>query len=210
MTSFANVAGGASSTAPAEEKASTPSLDDLQQAATFLGCEVAAIQAVASVEAGTIGAWLPSGDPTMLYERHVFHRLTDGRFDAQAPELSNSTPGGYGKYSAQPGRVAAAVLLDRPAALQSTSFGLYQVLALNWQDCGFPSLEDFVSCMYRSVQDHLRAFVGYIAANGEALSAIREKDWIRLARAYNGKNFRANGYDSALAKAYAAATGGQA
>lgn len=209
MTDFSNVQGGASSTAqsaPVSPRPNWPSLDDLREAAAKLGCEVAAIQAVSKVEAGTRGGFLETGEPTCLFERHLFHRFTSGRFDDQAPELSNSVPSyvdhSYGHYSDQPLRIAAAVLLDRVAALRSTSWGLYQILGDNWSECGYPSLEIMVACMYRSVRDQLQAFVGFIQSDGAMLSALREKDWPRFAAHYNGPAYRQNGYDGALARAY--------
>jgi len=32
----------------------------------------------------------------MLFERQIFHRLSDGRFDAEGPDVSQPTIGGYG------------------------------------------------------------------------------------------------------------------
>ena len=51
---------------------------DYRDAAFQLGCEVAAIKAVAYTE--TAGAGFDSQDqPTILFERHIFSRLTGGR-----------------------------------------------------------------------------------------------------------------------------------
>jgi hypothetical protein len=176
---------------------------DYAEAAAKLGCEPAVIQAVAEVEAAN-HAFLSSGSPTCLFERHLFHRLTGGRFDTQAPDLSNVKPGGYGSYSDQPVRVAAAVLLDREAALRATSWGMFQILGENWHACGAESLEQFVSSMYRSAQDHLRAFVGFVNSNPWLSYALRLKDWASFARHYNGPSYAAHDYDGRLARCYAA------
>ncbi|HZM28252.1 MAG TPA: N-acetylmuramidase domain-containing protein [Gemmatimonadales bacterium] len=52
------------------------------------------IWAVLSVETRAFG-FLPDRRPLILFERHVFHRLTQGRHSAVHPEISNATPGGY-------------------------------------------------------------------------------------------------------------------
>ena len=53
-----------------------------QLAANALGCEVAAIKAVAEVEAAGVG-FHASGEPKILFERHWFSRLTKGRYDTK-------------------------------------------------------------------------------------------------------------------------------
>lgn len=53
---------------------------EYRSAAAKLGCEVAAIKAVAEVEAGSFGGFLSTGEPVILFERHVFHKRTKGEF----------------------------------------------------------------------------------------------------------------------------------
>ena len=50
---------------------------DFARAAEALNVEVAAIRAVAEVEAAGAG-FIADGRPAVLYEPHVFHRLTKG------------------------------------------------------------------------------------------------------------------------------------
>ena len=63
------------------------------EAAQALGCDVAAVRAVAEVESRGSG-FDAQGRPTILYERHVFSRNTapKGKFDAQAPDISFGDP----------------------------------------------------------------------------------------------------------------------
>jgi len=77
---------------------------------------------IISVETSGCG-FLPDRRPKILFERHVFHRLTGGRFDADDPDVSQPSQGGYGPGGAyQYDRLAAAIQLDRIAALQSASW----------------------------------------------------------------------------------------
>jgi len=93
------------------------------------------IWSVLGVETSGCG-FLPDRWPKLLFERHIFHRLTGGRFDAEDPDVSQPTPGGYGRSGAhQYNRLAAAAIaLNRGAALQSASAELYcRLLPMNWQ-----------------------------------------------------------------------------
>ena len=67
--------------------------DGLTRARRALGVDLATLWAVMTVETRGCG-FLPSRRPVILFERHIFHRITDGRFDARAPDLSNPRAGG--------------------------------------------------------------------------------------------------------------------
>ena len=196
-------------------KADQPSSEAYACGAWLLMCEAAALRAIAEVEAGAGGAFLDSGEPTILYEPHVFHRLTrgqwDGRREPNAPmseawgELSrpNWVPGTYGPTRVQHTRLAAAAQLDRDAALRSCSWGLYQIMPTPetlW--CCFGSLQRFVNAMYRDVDDHLRALVFFIRLDPRLVDAIRWKDWESFARVYNGPGHATNRYAPRMAEAY--------
>jgi hypothetical protein len=68
--------------------------DDWQTAADRLQCDVNVLKAIAKVESGGHSAyWKLKKDgniylPTILYERHYFHRLTKGRYDGTDPDVS--------------------------------------------------------------------------------------------------------------------------
>lgn len=188
-------------------KSDTPTAEGYAGAAWLLMTDVASMRAVAHVEAGREGAFFDDGRPVVLFERHLFHRLTDGRWDREAPDLSNPTAGGYGAMNAQHDRLAAAAQLDRMAALKATSWGLFQILGLNYAAAGYTQLQRFINAMYRSADDHLRAFVMFIRHDPRLVDAIRSHDWVAFAFAYNGPAYARNHYDSRMAEAYAALAG---
>ncbi|MDD4881534.1 MAG: N-acetylmuramidase domain-containing protein [Gallionellaceae bacterium] len=68
-----------------------------------------------------------------MYERHYFHRLTNGKYSKKHPDISNSLSGGYGKFSAQYGKLERAFNLDPEAALKSASWGRFQIMGNNHQ-----------------------------------------------------------------------------
>lgn len=84
------------------------------------------------------------GRPRILFERHYFPRLTQGRYDKRHPDISNSLAGGYGKFSAQYGKLERAYVLDAVAALESASWGRFQIMGSNYRDAGFVSVQEFV------------------------------------------------------------------
>jgi hypothetical protein len=179
---------------------------DYADAAQTLGCDVAAVKAVAQVE--TAGASFDASNrPTILYERHIFSRNTApaGKFDAANPDLSGSKPyppGTYGSKDQQYVKLAQAFHLDQDAALKAPSWGKFQILGENYKACGFASVADFVKAMTVSEAEHLKAFVRFLLSSPKRLEAIRNKDWPSLARYYNGPDYAKFQYDTKLAAAY--------
>lgn len=180
---------------------------DFADAAQTLGCEVAAVKAVAEVE--TSGASFDANNrPTILYERHVFARSTTppGKFNESNPDLSASkpyAPGTYGNKQQQFAKLARAYELDPDAALKAPSWGKFQILGENYKACGFSSVADYVKAMTISEAEHLKAFVKFLLSSANRLKAIRAKDWVSLAKYYNGPDYARFSYDTKLAAAYA-------
>lgn len=184
--------------------------DDVAHAAAAIGCEAAAVRAVLVVETGGLGGFLTDGSkrPRIRFESHLFGSATGHRWNGTHPTISTtwpdrgrSLPNG-GEYA----RLAEAMRLDRDAAIGATSWGLFQILARNHLCCGYGEQGAFVAAMCRSESGHLDAFVGFVRANGLA-PALRARDWAGFARRYNGSAYRAGGYDTRLAHAYAGANG---
>lgn len=177
------------------------------EAAQALGCEPAAVKAVAEVESR--GAPFDrEGRPTILYERHVFARCTRpaGRFNASHPELSASRGygrGGYGNAAMQWQRLGQAWALDADAALKGASWGMFQILGENHRACGHDTVAGFVRAMTVSQVEHLQAFVRFVASHRLRLQALRTLDWATFARYYNGADYATFGYDRKMAAAYA-------
>ena len=66
---------------------------------------------------------------------------------------------------------------------------------------GYKSIGDFVKRMEKNEREHLLAFVRFIKTNGLDVH-LRNRDWAKFARAYNGPGYRKNRYDEKLEKAY--------
>ncbi len=174
---------------------------DYVAAATLLNCEIAAIKAVAEVESRGAG-FLSDGRPKILFERHKFHKFTNGKYDSSHPDISNRSAGGYGAAgNHQWDRFNEAFALDPNAAIQSCSWGKFQVMGFNYAVCGFNNLNDFRTAMETSEGEHLKAFCNFISGNNLA-GALRNRQWATLASGYNGADYKINQYDTKLAAAY--------
>jgi hypothetical protein len=161
----------------------------------------ATLWAVLSVETSGCG-FLPDKRPKILFERHIFHRLTGGKFDSEDPDVSAPSPGGYGAAGAhQYLRLQAAMDLDGDAALRSASWGLGQILGDNCSSSGFESVDEMVTSMVASEDNQLRAVANFINSTGMD-QPLRRYDWAGFARRYNGANYAANNYDGLLQHFY--------
>lgn len=166
-----------------------------------LGVDAPALWAVLTVETSGCG-FLPDRRPKILFERHCFSRLTNGRFDGQAPDISHRSAGGYGAGGGfQYGRLSRAMALDREAALKSTSWGLGQVMGFNATKIGLASADALVSASQGSEDAQLDAMAGFIE-QGQLARHLRNADWAQFAFSYNGQDFQKNRYDEKLALAH--------
>ena len=173
----------------------------LDDAAKALSAEAIAIDAVAEVETKS-QPFDGEGRPTILFERHVFSRLTRRRFDRAHPDIANPDAGGYGSAAGQYGRLERAFKLAPSAALKSASWGRFQIMGENHKATGFDTVQGFVAAMARSELEHLKAFVAFVGAHKAMAQALRKHDWATFARLYNGPGYAKNAYDTKMKSAY--------
>ena len=177
---------------------------DYVSAASILGVELAAVKAVCEVESRGNG-FLPTGEPVILFERHWMYRLMKRKGLTPPPNspVAMMKSGGYVGGQGEHKRLQEAVLLDRESALQSCSWGLFQIMAFHWEGLGYPTLQSFINAMYKDEASQLDAFVRFIQKDKRMHSALKNKDWAAFAKAYNGPAFSKNSYDIKMATAYA-------
>lgn len=175
--------------------------ESVQEAADLLGVDRETILAITEVETAGCG-FLADRRPQILFERHIFHGLTGGRFDAVCPEISAPAPGGYGRCGAhQYRRLGSAMQLDCEAALRSTSWGMGQTMGFNAQLVGYRSAAEMVEAFAAGEEAQLIAVARFCKKRG-LNDELRSRDWTAFAHAYNGRNFTANNYDGKLCAAY--------
>lgn len=174
---------------------------DLCRAAKRVGCTPAEIKTFLEVETKNDG-FDDQDRPLILFERHWFHHYTKGIYDSSHPGISNPKAGGYGAGgNHQWDRYAEAAALNEWAAKMSCSWGLGQVMGLNYLVAGFPTLDEFVSAMFESEGRQLDASVSFIVHN-HLDDDLRNHSWATFARGYNGAGYAKNEYDTKLAAAY--------
>lgn len=177
------------------------SADGMEQVCSALGVAEADVWALLTVETRGFG-FLQDRRPQILFERHVFHRLTQGRHDRKHADISNAKAGGYAGGASEYARLQKSMRLDRQAALQSASWGIGQVMGFNYQAAGFATVDDAVAAMVQGEDAQLLAMGNFI--NQSNLSrALQRRNWVSFARGYNGPEFKNNQYDQRLAAAYA-------
>ena len=189
------------------------SQQDIDTFAANRNIEVPLVRTVYGVESkgsGFIGV-----QPKILFEGHVFWRqlqaagldpkaLSKGNTDILFPTWNPSSyAGGLAEYQ----RLERAKQINETAALQATSWGLFQVMGFNAESLGFANVQAFVDAMTQSEGQQLDAFGSFITINrykGKALiDWLRSKNWAAFAAGYNGPAYAQNQYDVKLAQAYA-------
>jgi hypothetical protein len=176
-------------------------------AAAALDVDEASILTVTEVESGGDG-FLPDGRPTILFERHVmYQRLKGDDYDAdglaaQYPNLVNKSRGGYAGGAHEHARFRNACGIDPVCAIESASWGMFQIIGYHWQALGYASAQDFMACMQQSEGEQLDAFVRFVKADPALHKALKGRKWAEFARLYNGPAYKENLYDAKLARAY--------
>jgi len=182
---------------------------DFETAAKELGCEAAAVHAVADVESGGRTGFDKNDRPKILFETHHFRTESKGAFNTSHPELTAPFRSKLQRESYKKDQwevIRAAFALDPEAAVKSASWGMFQVLGSNAKGAGWSSLEQFVKDMFYSEGQHMRAFLGFCKAN-RLTRFLVTKDWTSFARGYNGASYTDFNYDVKMAQAYARFSG---
>jgi hypothetical protein len=178
---------------------------DIQKAANTLGVNVATVKAVYKVESN--GKGFVGDRPKILFEGHIFwrqlkkHNLNpsnyyQGNENVLHPKWSKRY---YGQN--QYARLEKAKKIHSDAALESASWGLFQIMGFHWKSLGYTSVQDFVDKMSANEGEQLMAFVKFIEVN-HLTRYLKVRDWAGFARRYNGPGYAKNRYDVKMAKAY--------
>lgn len=177
--------------------------------AATLNCEVAAIKAVNKVESNGNG-FMANGKPKILFEGHVFWKqllalhmnptaLQKGNEDVLYPTWNPDIVRPLYKLD-QYARLAKAEKINRDAALNSASWGAFQIMGFNFRACGYADVKSFTDAMSDELSQ-LSAFAAYLKSTHIDVH-LQHLDWKGFARAYNGPDYAKNQYDTKLQNAY--------
>lgn len=176
----------------------TPS--EIAAFAARLGATVQQVRAVAAVESGGAG-FDNTGKPKILYERHIFNRLTKGKWSPAS--FSQPKGGGYSEDSWA--KLAAACAVNPDAAFASCSWGRFQVMGMHSAALGYASPYALAHSTVSSEAAHYELLCRYIEVNGlvdEVRALSTDPETCRaFARGYNGPGYEDFAYHVKLARA---------
>ncbi len=188
--------------------AKTLTFSQINDFAKQLNIEPAAMRAVIEVESSG-GGFLADGRPKILFEGHIFWSLLEGKGmkprklckgneDILYPRWTKKH---YKGGAAEHDRLERAKRIHEEAALSSASWGMFQVMGFNYYVTDYKNVQDFAVAQYLSELEHLKAFVGFVESK-KLLPHLRNRDWAKFARGYNGRSYKKNKYDERLDAAY--------
>jgi len=183
--------------------------NELSLIAACVSLEPAALKAVQIVETGGRSGFVSRQHPTILFEGHIFWRELEhkginpklhlnGNENILYPKWDNTKYyGGLKEYE----RLKAACAIDTEAALLSTSWGMFQILGLNYKKCGEPDIRKFVRQMTYSEFHQINLAVVFMDKAG-LIPLLNSHKWAAFAKRYNGPAYAKNHYDTRLKDAY--------
>ncbi|MGB0845843.1 MAG: N-acetylmuramidase domain-containing protein [Thiolinea sp.] len=188
--------------------------EDLVQAAQQLNIEVAAIKAVNEVESR--GEGFLNGQPVILFERHVFWRRLEAfgidpkPLQAGNEDILSTKTGGYRGGIAEHNRLARAQIIHPRAALESASWGLFQIMGYHWKNLKYADINEFVTKAKHNEAEHLEAFTRYLKwSRGDRFLRLKRgedslslSNFEKFAKNYNGPMYWKNQYHTKMMKAY--------
>ena len=179
---------------------------ELSAYAARLGGSLKQIRAVSAVESGGAG-YDVSGHPKLLWERHHFWK----RLQLALPLISNPKAGGYTLDANRNGRndswekLCEAAMYAPMWAIESCSWGKFQVMGFWWEKLGYDSAIDFAWSIRESEAGHYEALIRYIQFNkltGAFRALSTDPETCRnFAAGYNGSGYRKFNYHVKLASA---------
>jgi len=172
-----------------------------------LEIEEAVLRAVVDVESQGDG-FLSNGEPKILFEPHIFWKRllahginpkdhVKGNEDILYPSW---TQGKYGKVSEQWSRMTRARKIHDKAALESASYGAYQVLGTNYKSLGYNSIDEFVQDALTE-QGQTEMFIRFLKVN-KLIPSLQKRNFTQFALKYNGSAALKNDYPKKLQHAY--------
>jgi len=172
-------------------------LRDCVACADSMGIIPELVQTVANVES--------QSDPSaFLFEPHVFSRITNRKYDLSHPDLSYLKWDRTKYPKRREDRIIQfnrALTLEPLRAYEAASWGLFQIMGFNYKICGFGSALGMAQYFQTSVVDNVDAFGKMIRHMG-LIDTLRNKEWTKFARVYNGPGYALNNYHLKMASEY--------
>lgn len=168
--------------------------------AAKLGCEKEVIMAIGKQECGNEPFFLNDTHAKILYERHYMYRglKKEKKYSIDKMQeleqtksniIFHSGYSSYGTYKNQVERLDEAKKIDADCAIQSCSWGRFQVMGVNYKGL-YNTPQDLESAQNKCEIQHLVLFYNEVKDNSALVKAMKEKDWDKIAYNYNGPNWK--------------------
>lgn len=179
--------------------------EDFVRVATELDVEVAVLKAIVEIETGkTYKGIVAPGIPLVNYSSSRFINNLKKR----GINIRNARANHPLAFSAKSAdheqnyeKLKEAMAVDSIAALSSTYWGMFQIGGFNYKLTGCSTPTEFVRKMEQSEQSQLELLAVFLE-KCNMVEPIRQKNWQRFARLYNGPGYYKRGYHKKLAAAY--------
>lgn len=173
----------------------------LSEIANSIGIDYAALRAFISVESG--GAGFISGRIVIQFEPSWFKKLAP--FAPSGKWSINKVENQAAEYIA----FSDAFRKDPTKAMQSTSWGLGQIMGFHYGRLGYKTVDDMVNDFKKGDYQQVMGIAKFIATSPALLRAIKAKNWHQVAVNYNGagykelaRRYKREPYNISLEKAY--------
>lgn len=175
---------------------------DFRLVADELGIEIATMKAVVLIEAGAAmkGFWAP-GVPVINFDPTMYRQFAP-KAKSKAPDKDAKVPSGLSGYGLKEWtQLTNARHKNAQGADMGTFWGMFQIGGFNYKLCGCESVEEFVEKMSYSELEQLELFARFIENTG-MVKYLKNKEWAKFSRAYNGPSYARRGYHTKMANAY--------
>jgi len=178
--------------------------ENYNSTALRLGIEVEIMKAIAKQESKRNSFW-KEGQATILFERHKMweYLAESGKTMVELNELMEKYPkivnkhgGDYGAYSVQYEKLEIAKTINYTCALQSCSWGKFQVMGFNYK-VAFETPEEMEKGVNICEFQQFKFFIGYLENTIGLIQAMKDRDWRMIARKYNGNKWEVTNPDYA-------------
>ena len=170
--------------------------NDYATTAKDLGVEKEVLMAIASQESKHT-SFKAVKQATILFERHKMYRLlikkgnTKASVDALSkkyPSIVNEDSGGHNDMTSYE-KLKIAKSIDYDCAIQSCSWGKFQVMGFNYANL-YSSPRELEKAMNMCELQQFKYFVSYLKNTSGMVDALKNKNWERIATLYNGPNWK--------------------
>lgn len=154
------------------------------------------VNAIMLVESSGKGFDPKTGKIMIQFEPHWFKKLAKNPPEGQIWRNNKVEPQS-GEWKA----FNDAFRINPTAAMLSTSIGLMQVMGFNHEICGFADVGSMWDFAKESEINQLELGLRFIIKQ-IGVKPVRDRDWDKIARIYNGPAYKKYSYDAKMKRAF--------